>query len=335
MNRTKNPISYIFRIIRHIVDKCGIQNNADCIIKAWGKCVGQKLRGEEILEFNLLVSNEVVISELINILTITDILHVTTEHIPNININNNNNNNNNESEIKYIDFFLNNKIIKLQIYSSLKYFTNHNYNYNYYTKQAEPDIDFTCDNLCIDLKGNISTIIPSNNPHFDNLNWISRSINDALYKNFSIISITDHSNLQTIIELNIKYKEMLRLGFKYIYEPLMSTNDIILKSHTDIVHFSDRIASCACVICHENYENHENHENVKNTVLLRCLHDFHIDCLHNWIKKKNKTCPMCRVEIDFRPHTKYGDHTIDNIIENYEPTYYITGNVMGNTAQYG
>jgi len=320
MNKSKDPISYIFRIIRHIVDKCNSQNITECSIKAWGKCLGQKLRGEEISEFNLLISNENVISELINILSITDILQSTIDDI---------NNSINYSQRK-LNFSFNNRIIKLEIYSNLKYLSNYNNYYNNYNnyKQPDPEIDFTCDNLCIDLEGNISKIISLNNFNFDNLNWISKCINDALYKKFSIITTIEPTNLEKIIELNIKYNEMINLGFTCIDDPLIPNNYFIFKSYKSITELSTRAESCSCAICHENYENE------KDTVLLSCMHDYHINCIHKWIKQNNKTCPMCRVEIDFRPHTKYGNYTIDNIIQNYNPNYYIPDNRIDDIPQY-
>jgi hypothetical protein len=69
----------------------------------------------------------------------------------------------------------------------------------------------------------------------------------------------------------------------------------------------------SCSICREDYcDDHSS-----DTVLLKCLHDFHINCLLTWIKTNNK-CPLCRVDIDFEPQTQYGDNVIDNIIENYQ-----------------
>ncbi len=313
MEKSKDPISYIFRIIRHIIEKYNCNNNSENIIKAWGKCIGQKLRGEEILEFNIILSNYSIINELVNILSITEIL-----------VNTINNNGAENSEKRSIQFLLNDKMIHLHIFSNLKYFTNYNYNYNYV--QNDPDIYFTCDNLSIDLNGQISTIIPSlkRNDNYDTINWISLSISHAIHKKFSMISYIENKQLHKNIDFNIKYNELVDLGFSFVNDLTIPSKYYIFKKNTDITEFSDnRILSTKCAICFENYINSNE------SVLLSCLHDFHINCLHKWIIKKQYTCPCCRLEIKFTPSTKFGDSEIDNIIQNY-PEQRIHGNIRNN-----
>ena len=302
MDKSKDPISYIFRIIRHVIEKNNYHSNSENIVKAWGKCIGQKLRGEEILEFNLLISNETLITELIDILKITEILLNNTNSLFH---------NNERNDKKNIQFTLNNKTIHIHIFSHLKYFTHHNYNYNYNNAQLEPDIYFTCDNLSIDLNGQISIIIPSKANEYDNFNLISKSINDAIHKKFSIIPYIENIDIKKNIEFNLKYNEILNLGFTFINEPSILSKYIIFKTYEDIGEYTDRAKSTKCAICYDDYEN------PKDTVLLTCLHDFHIQCLNNWTKKNNKSCPLCRIEVGFKPSTKFGDHDIDNIIQNY------------------
>jgi hypothetical protein len=301
----KDPISYIFRIIRHIIDKNN-NYNSEYIIKAWGGCIGKKLRREEILEFNLVIANDILINELIDILKITEILRQNPKPI--VNNQNNQNNHYSQNEKKNIQFLFNDKIINLNICSHLKYISG--YNYNNYNLHIDPNIFFTCDNLCIDLNGNIATIIPSPIAEDSNINWITRSIYDALHKKFSIISTFEQTDLQKTIEINIKYTEMLNLGFTYVNDPSLPYKYNIFKTYTDITEFSSNAISTKCPICYENYDD------PKDTVLLGCLHDYHINCLHTWTKK-NKTCPLCRIDINFKPSTKFGNYDIDNIIQNY------------------
>ncbi len=45
-----------------------------------------------------------------------------------------------------------------------------------------------------------------------------------------------------------------------------------------------------CIICTENLINARK---------LSCNHYFHLICLSKWIEKGNKSCPICRKEIDF------------------------------------
>ena len=44
-----------------------------------------------------------------------------------------------------------------------------------------------------------------------------------------------------------------------------------------------------CVICTET---------LKNARKLSCNHYFHLICLSKWIEKGNKSCPICRKEIN-------------------------------------
>jgi len=48
----------------------------------------------------------------------------------------------------------------------------------------------------------------------------------------------------------------------------------------------------SCCICLESYEQDEQ------LAILPCLHRFHRDCIHDWIKKShNAECPMCKTPI--------------------------------------
>ena len=58
--------------------------------------------------------------------------------------------------------------------------------------------------------------------------------------------------------LNIKYNEMINLGFNFIDDPLIPNNYIIFKSYKSITELSTRAESCSCAICHENYENEKD-----------------------------------------------------------------------------
>jgi len=46
-----------------------------------------------------------------------------------------------------------------------------------------------------------------------------------------------------------------------------------------------------CCVCLENIQQ-------KTCITTVCKHKFHTDCLKKW-KEKNKSCPMCRENLDF------------------------------------
>ena len=50
----------------------------------------------------------------------------------------------------------------------------------------------------------------------------------------------------------------------------------------------------ACSICKERYEGSEE---IK---ILPCMHQFHCECVDNWLRLKT-TCPVCKMDA-FAPH---------------------------------
>ena len=44
-----------------------------------------------------------------------------------------------------------------------------------------------------------------------------------------------------------------------------------------------------CTICLDNIEN--------NCIKLECGHYFHMNCIRNWMLRRNTTCPICRSQI--------------------------------------
>ena len=280
----KDPLNYIFKIIKYII-KRDTSPCKDYVIKAFGKCVGSKLRGEKYDEIKLLVP-KMITNELIDILSITDVISSID-------------NSTNNYELLILN--LNNSIIKYRIYTHPIFFVKH---------LNISDIYFTCDNLAMTFNGNIHTIVPSAYETYDECDWITQCINDTISKKFSIIPLMDKQNISLLIDVNQQYNEIIKQGFTYV----ANINDIIFKNHKDIKVYCERDISVSCSICREDYCGHK----LSDTVLLKCLHDFHIDCVHSWIKINNNKCPLCRVDIDFKPQTKYGDSVIDNIIENYQ-----------------
>ncbi|XP_027911621.1 probable E3 ubiquitin-protein ligase ZFP1 [Vigna unguiculata] len=45
-----------------------------------------------------------------------------------------------------------------------------------------------------------------------------------------------------------------------------------------------------CVICQDEYKNQEE------IGILRCRHEYHVDCIRRWLHEKN-VCPICKSEV--------------------------------------
>jgi len=294
MNSNKDPLIYIFKIIKYILEKNTSHNNTDNIIKAFGKCVGSKLRNEKYTHVNLFINKDWITTEFINILQITDIIKCIDYNL--------------NYKFHTILLSINDIAIKLEIYSDIRYILKWIDNN---AKNYIPQIYFTCDNLAIDINGNISNIKQSFSKNYDICDTITKSITDAIHKKFSLINfISDNKqNISLLIDINQNYDQMINQGFTYVSDQ----NNLIFKNYKDIKSYCERDISTKCSICCEEYCQEKKNE----TVLLKCLHDFHIECLHTWIKKNNYKCPLCRLDIDFQPQSKYGDNIIDNIIQNY------------------
>lgn len=54
---------------------------------------------------------------------------------------------------------------------------------------------------------------------------------------------------------------------------------------------TDNIELKECIICYEEFKE-------RNTIILRCGHFFHIDCINQWFNYKD-TCPICRKSCRF------------------------------------
>ncbi|NBU34170.1 hypothetical protein EB118_04895 [bacterium] len=51
-------------------------------------------------------------------------------------------------------------------------------------------------------------------------------------------------------------------------------------------------ASDVCNICMDNYT-----ESPSATILPKCKHMFHTECIRNWLCKEKVTCPVCRCDV--------------------------------------
>jgi hypothetical protein len=139
-----------------------------------------------------------------------------------------------------------------------------------------------------------------------------------LNKKFRIVLLDYTNSLDKLQVYNNQVQHMITRGFEYDKEgskTLTSYHLVELKSHAQIKEYSNRDVSQCCNICQEQYDT----EPSKKTILLRCLHDYHIDCLNKWVQQSvQNPCPICRASLNYEPVSGFGDIQSDEIIANYQ-----------------
>jgi hypothetical protein len=212
-----------------------------------------------------------------------------------------------DGDVHNIHFIYKNSIYKLQIAQNAMKLDLFKYH-----------CGFTCDNLSIDFDGNLSTVYTHNEVnHFANVNWITSCMQDVFANKFRILLYVNMDTIEKIFQINQMVNGLKIAGFVFDKANSLDITHfrfVEMKSHTDIKTFaSNRDVSCSCGICHEKYED----EPAKKTILVSCLHDFHVDCLQKWISKSSpqpQNCPICRAYLSFEPKCGYGDEQADQII---------------------
>lgn len=87
--------------------------------------------------------------------------------------------------------------------------------------------------------------------------------------------------------------------FDYDYDRVLtrSLNDNGLEKNNDIVidakGFLNKKENCNCSICCETINMNDR------IIELKCEHDFHEQCIGNWVKYK-QNCPICRKAIPYK-----------------------------------
>ena len=305
-----DPISYILGIIKYVKirvrneynDNNYINNNNyynnnninidNSTIKAVGECVRAMLCNELCDTITLVISCPRILNEFICILEVTDVLVAK-----NINI-------------SYTTLLI--------TYKNQPY-TIHIANSVHELPNVQLNFGVTCCNLTVGFDGSMTTIIPfeSVNKH-SSIAWLMSCIHDALNRRFRTV-LTDHTNSLDKLHTYTQYMHsMIARGFTYDREGsknLTSYHFVELKSHSQIKEYSCRDVSLCCNICQEQYDA----EPSKKTVLLRCLHDYHIDCLNKWVQQSvHNPCPICRASLNYEPVSGFGDNQVDEIIANYQ-----------------
>lgn len=297
------PLSYIFGIIHHIKKRITSDNNynnnnyinnninyysdvQNSVIKAFGPCVRNLLRNEPIKDIFMVISSYRIRDEFIALLQVMELLHWHEQKGGSI----------------HLQFYYKNGLYKMHITESL----------------PQNVCAFTCDNLVIDSEGNMSTVHTHNQVNnFSNVRWLNSCIQDILSGKYRILLYEQMNTLDTIQLYNEMANQLNREGFEYDRhntKNLTHFSFVELKRHTEIkTYSSQRDVSVCCGICQEKYEDDAQ----KGSILLGCLHDFHVDCLQKWISKSSQqSCPICRCVMRFQPMIGYGDDHVDQIIEN-------------------
>jgi hypothetical protein len=298
-----DPISYIFGIIKYVKNRARndyndnyINNNInyyiDNPVKAVGECVRAMLCNESCNTLTLVISCPRILNEFITILEVTDVLVARNIH--------------------------NLYTTLLITYKSLPY-TIHVANSVHELPNVHLNFGLTCNNLTVNFDGTMTTIITHDkiNRH-SSTSWLMSCIHDSLHKRFRTVLVDYTNSMDKMQAYTQQFHDMLALGFVYDKEGsknLTSYHFVELKSHSQIKEYSCRDVSQCCNICQEQYDA----EPSKKTVLLRCLHDYHIDCLNKWVQQSlNNPCPMCRASVNYEPIANFGDNQADEIIANYQ-----------------
>jgi hypothetical protein len=302
-----DTISYIFGIIKYVKNRIRneynnnynnnyINNNINIenpVIKAVGDCVSSMICNERYDTIALVISCPQILNELIVILEITDVL-VSKNY------------NNNSYTTLLITY--KNQPYTIHIGNSINELSTVYLNFG-----------LTCTNLTINFDGTMSTMIPHDkiNKH-SSISWLMSCIHDTMNKKFRIILLNYTNSLDTIQTYTQYIHSTIARGYKYDKEGsknLTSYHFVELKSHFQIKEYSCRDVSQCCNICQEQYDA----DPLKGTVLLRCLHDYHIDCLHKWAQQSaHNPCPICRASLNYEPISDFGDNQADEIIANYQ-----------------
>ena len=75
-------------------------------------------------------------------------------------------------------------------------------------------------------------------------------------------------------------------------------DDFQFNQKLDIIHFNklnkiyyDSKYNSTCAICFEDF-NKEN-----KIIRLKCNHNFHIECIKEWLCNSSNCCPLCKTKI--------------------------------------
>ncbi|KAL5564273.1 hypothetical protein UlMin_027437 [Ulmus minor] len=106
--------------------------------------------------------------------------------------------------------------------------------------------------------------------------------------------IDHHSDMRLDIE-DMSYEELLALGERIGNVNTGLTEEMITRRLKTMPYLSSGTEECpekeaeCCIICQDNYKN------LEKVGSLDCGHEYHAECLKNWLVLKN-VCPICKSE---------------------------------------
>jgi len=162
--------------------------------------------------------------------------------------------------------------------------------------------DFTCNNLAINLKGQIFTRVPPprSRGEMSSSQWTLQCMRDALFGNLvwmidprKVAPVGSESYVEYVFKMKSRLDKMLSRGYKDSGKSLTSFRLSYICTHLDVP-FGKEV-STECSICSAGYSE----EPEKRTIILKCGHDFHYECLRKHSTKPNASCPYCRQKIEY------------------------------------
>lgn len=158
--------------------------------------------------------------------------------------------------------------------------------------------DFTCNNLRIDASGRLSTRLPSPNGTLPPA-WTVTCVCDAVGGTLTWMVPDTVTADMSPKEYNV-YQQQMCNRLNYMLQKGFSESKIALTGFQCKPLLSYKYTtSCTCPVCKERYSERPS----KDTLVLKCGHNFHLECIDNWVMKQryHSTCPVCRsvVEVSY------------------------------------
>ena len=174
--------------------------------------------------------------------------------------------------------------------------------YHYYTRSDENSIDYSfwkkkllrsiaCRFYNIRLRSSLITTINKMILHlFDiNIEWL-------MTHEYNFVPFNEN----TPIRISCIFQGILLNMANEVYNSIITNNDTIIKYEIKLETIdndnnnnnnNDNHKEMECGICYNSFEK-------SNSALLECRHEYCVDCVFQFISKKQATCPYCRNNID-------------------------------------